>query len=157
MNIEERITAIEEAVVNIQALLRPPENVEPSQWSYEELRAIIDRTDLRPAMDNQRLENVGQELADLEVRIDKLGETDAHCGEKTLEERLNIIEGGIQILEMSHLGHTNSDEGEFKGMHGFISEALGKQLNGIQKKVDRIAELLKDKQFTVTGEQALKL
>ena len=35
--------------------------------------------------------------------------------------------------------------------------AMEKQVRGMQKKIDRIAELLKDKQFTVTGEQALKM
>jgi len=154
---DERLAAVEEAVVKIQALLWPPEDTEPSQWTYEELREMIARTDLRPAMPQQRLENVGQELADLETRIDKLGETDAHHDEQTLENRLDIIEGGIQILEGGHLGHTNSDANEFRGMHGFSVEALGKQLNGMQKKLDRIAELLKDKQFTVTGERALKM
>jgi len=35
--------------------------------------------------------------------------------------------------------------------------AMEKQVRGIQKKVDRIAELLKDAKFTISGETALKL
>jgi hypothetical protein len=112
-------------------------------------------------MESQGLLNVGPALARLEGRIDNLGKTDAHHGEQTLEERMNIIEGCISILEGAHLGHSNSDAGEFKGMHGFepsqIKGDVLQRIEGIQKKLDRIEFLLKDTKVTMSGHTALHL
>jgi hypothetical protein len=153
--------SLNERLAKIEALLFPEESESVSQWSYEELREIIGKTDLTPDMQNQGLMNVGLELERVEQRLDDLGHTDAHQGEQTLEERLNIIEGGISILCGQHLGYTPSDAGEFRGAHGFepaqVKGDVLKRLDGIQKKVDRITLLLKDAKVTMSGETALRL
>jgi hypothetical protein len=152
--------SLTERLSKIEALLFPDES-ESSQWTYEELREIIDKTDLTPGMQNQELMNVSLELQRVQQRLDDLGHTDAHQGEQTLEERLNIIEGGISILCGQHLGYTSSDAGEFKGAHGFepvrIKGDLLERIEGIQKKIDRLLFLHKDETFTVSAETAMKL
>ena len=89
-------------------------------------------------------------------RFEKLGKTDAHVGEQTLEFRLSIIEGCLDILHSAHKGHTNYEEVEYYGMHDNIEAQRG-QLDAIQKKMDRVAKLLENAKFTITGKEALKL
>ena len=86
-------------------------------------------------------------------RLDSLGETDFHVGTKTIEERLNIIEGSLGIFAMSHKGHTSYSEVEFNEMHGDSY----KRLDGIQKKVDRIVKLLDNAKIELSFQGALKL
>lgn len=152
--------SLNERLAKIESLLFPDKE-EISQWTYEELREIIDKTDLTPDMNNQGLMNVGLELERVQERLHDLGHTDAHHGEQTLEERLIVIETGISILCGQHLGYTHSDAGEFKAAHGFepaqVKGDVLQRLDGIQKKVDRIALLLKDAKVTMSGETALKL
>jgi hypothetical protein len=101
--------------------------------------------------------SIEQRIKAIEDHLIELGKTDAHTGEQTLEFRLSVMEGGIQILESQHLECNNSDEGEFKAAHGFIVKDIMKRVDGIQKKLDRISLLLKDKEFTISGEDALRL
>ena len=154
------LSELNERLQKIEALLFP-DKAKCEYWTYEELRDIIDKTDLTPDMDNQGLVDVGPELTSLQVRLDNLGHTDAHHGEQTLEERLNMLESTIQILEGAHLGHTNSDAGEFKSMHGFepwqIKGDLLQRMEGMQKKLDRILLLLKDKEYSVSAEDFLQM
>ena len=89
-------------------------------------------------------------------RFEKLGKTDAHIGEQTLEFRLSIIEGCLDILHSAHKGHTNYEEAEYYGMHDNIEAQRG-QLDAIQKKVDRIKKLLTNAKFIITGKEALEL
>jgi len=158
MNIEERLTKIE--------LLLNGDDEEPtsSNWSYQQLRTILDKSGLAPNMARN------QELCDLDVRVDELehsletlnqlidtlGHTDAHTGKQTLAERLNIIEGMQSIFCGAHKGHTNYSEVEYHGMHESIESRKG-QLEAMQKKLDRIKKLLENAEFTITGKEALKL
>ena len=89
-------------------------------------------------------------------RFEKLGKTDAHIGEQTLEYRLNIIEGMQSIFCSAHKGHTNYEDAEYYGMHDNIEAQRG-QLDAIQKKMDRVTKLLENAEFTITGKEALKL
>ena len=157
-SLEERITKIE--------LLLEGDDQEPnnSNWSYEQIRVILDKSGLSPNM----MRN--QELCGLDMRVDilegvvkslnelieALGHTDAHIGEQTLAERLNIIEGMQSIFCSAHKGHTNYEEVEYYGMHESIESKQG-QLDAIQKKVDRVAKLLENAKFSITGKEALKL
>ena len=43
---------------------------------------------------------------------------------ETLNERLNLAEGNISNLQMSHRSHTNYDAIEFANMHGYNLERL---------------------------------
>lgn len=104
----------------------------------------------------ERLESLNGRVDAIEKRIDNLGKTDAHTGEQTIEERLNIIEGMQDIMCSAHKGHTNYSEAEYFGMH----ESIGKsreQLEGMQKKLDRISKLLENAKFEISGKDALKL
>ena len=150
-SLEERITKIE--------LLLEGEDKEPStsNWSYEEMRTILDKSGLAPNMARN------QELCGLDVRVDvieelltRLGKTDAHIGEQTLEFRLSIIEGCLNIIHSAHKGHTNYSEIEYYGMHENI-ESKKKQLDAIQTKIDRVTKLLENAKFTITGKEAMKL
>ena len=150
-SLEERITEIE--------LLLKGDDKEPStsNWSYEQMRTILDKSGLAPNMKRN------QELCGLDVRVDaieelltRLGKTDAHIGEQTLEFRLSIIEGMLDIFCSAHKGHTTYSEVEYFGMHENI-ESKKKQLDAIQTKIDRISKLLENAEFTITGKEALKL
>jgi hypothetical protein len=91
-------------------------------------------------------------------RLDSLGETDAHTGEKTLENRLNMIEGMQEIFCSAHMGHTNYSEPEFIEMHGDISGVkFDAQIRGMQKKIDRITKLLENFEIKMSVADALKL
>jgi len=106
MTLQERVKKIEERLDEAE-----------DQWSYEELREIVDKTDLEPGMENQEFLNVGPRLKALEEQIERAGHTEFHNGPQTLEERLSIIEGMIDIFCSAHFGHTNFSEAEFWGMH----------------------------------------
>jgi len=94
-------------------------------------------------------------------RLDNLGETDTHTGPKTLEYRLDMIEGSLDIFSMSHLGHTNTSSSEFKEMHGFepleIKGDILQCIEGMQKKIDRITQILEKYKITMSVKDALKL
>jgi hypothetical protein len=154
--------SLEKRVEIIEMLLSGDDSEpEKSNWSYKDIRQILDRTDLVPNMSNQELMNIAPSYLRIENRLENLGKTDSHTGEKTLEYRLNIIEGCIDILHMSHMGHTNFADAEFKSMHGFIPIQLEgnipQRVDGIQKKLDRITKLLENAEFTIKGKEAMKL
>jgi len=154
--------SLEERVSKIEILLEG-EDKEPesSNWSYVDIREIIDKTDLIPNMSNQELMNIAPSYHRIEALLERLGKTDAHIGPQTLEERLNIIDGCIDILHMSHIGHTNFVDVEFEAMHGFIPSSIGgdimKRVDGIQKKLDRLSKLFDNTKITMSGKTALEL
>ena len=153
----EESPSLEERIYKIELLLQG-EDKEPnaSNWSYEQLRTLLDRSGLVPNMKNQELCGLDQRVDELESRIEQLGQTDAHTGEKTIENRLNLIEGMIDIFCSAHRGHTNYSEAEYYGMHENI-ESRKQQLDGIQKKVDRIVKLLENAKVELSFQEALKL
>ena len=144
-------------------ILLAGDDTEPdnSQWSYEQIRQIIDKTDLIPTMSNQELQNIAPSYERIERILEEVKETDAHTGPKTLKYRLDMIEGSLSIFAMSHIGHTNYAEAEFIGMHGYnpsqTDEELRQRVDGMQKKLDRLTKLLENAEFTITGKEALKL
>lgn len=154
-SLEKRVKAIE--------ILLEGEDTEPesSNWSYKDIRLIIDKTDLIPNMSNQELQNIAPSYMRIEALLDELGKTEEHTGPKTLKYRLEMIEGCISILHMSHIGHTNYSEPEFRGMHGYnpsqTEENLRERVDGMQTKLDRITKLLEDAEFTIKGKEAMKL
>ncbi len=84
---------------------------------------------VRPTTWDEKLENLRDmiatnrdELTALNRFIADLGKTDFHSGTQDLKTRLEIIEGCIDILHSSHLGHTNTSIAEFRQMHGFDPE-----------------------------------
>ena len=109
----------------------------------------------------QWLDALDRCVSRIDARFDKLGETDHHIGKQTLEERLNIIEGGLQIFAMSHLGHTNTADAEFREMHGFTPFSLkgdiGDRIKGMQRKLDKIVNFLEKFEVTVSVKEALDL
>ena len=157
-----RTPSLEMRVKTIEILLEG-EDTEPesSNWSYKDIRQIIDKTDLVPNMSNQELQNIAPSYMRIETLLDELGKTEEHTGPKTLKYRLEMIEGCISILHMSHLGHTNFAPAEFESMHGFLPSVISgdvmHRVDGIQKKLDRITKLLEDSEFTIKGKEAMKL
>jgi len=95
-------------------------------------------------------------MSRFDSRFEGLGQTDAHTGPKTLEYRLELIEGCLSILHGAHKGHTNYSDVEYYGMHDNIETNKG-QLDALQKKLDRVTKLLENAEFTISGKQALKL
>ena len=95
-------------------------------------------------------------MSRIDGRFERLGETDTHTGPKTLEYRLEIIEGCLSILHSAHKGHTNYSATEYYGMHDNIETNKG-QLDAMQKKLDRITKLLENAEFKLCGKDALKL
>lgn len=110
-------------------------------------RAVMQTTNITAARDSSankrkidamvtRLDRIERKL---DVLLDKekspkihevlveLGKTDFHTGEQTLKNRLDIIEGMLNIFCQSHMGHTNYDPVEFKEMHGFYPEKQGEE------------------------------
>jgi len=156
-NIEES-PSLEERISKIEILLEGDDK-EPSasNWSYEQIRTILDKSGLTPNMArNQELCGLDKRVDVLENLLESLGKTEAHSGEQTLEYRLSIIEGMQSIFCSAHKGHTNYDEAEYYGMHDNIEAQRG-QLDAIQKKIDRVTKLLENAEFTLTGKEALKL
>ena len=157
-----RKPSVEKRVKEIEILLngddKEPEKI---NWSYKDIREILDKTDLVPNMSNQELRNIAPSYMRIEALLDELGKTDEHTGPQTLKYRLEMIEGCISILHSSHLGHTNYAEAEFRGMHGYNSsqtdENLRQQVDGIQKKLDRVTKLLETAEFILKGKDAMKL
>ena len=131
------------------------------QWSDEELREIVDKTDLVPEMDNQGLIDIGPRFEKLFKRIENLGKTDFNEGIQTLEFRLSVIEGSIDILCGQHFGYTGSKAMEFNAAHGIqqgaMRENLLDRIEGIQKKLDRLLVLHKDETFTVSMDTAMRV
>ncbi len=131
-----KTSSLEERVNNIEILLAG-DDMKPasSNWSYRDIRQILDRTDLGKS-------------------------PDFYTG-STLKERLSVIEGCIDILHSAHMGHTNFDGVEFKDMHGFsptkLKGDLLKRIDGMQKKLDLIVSLFEDMEITMTGKDALRL
>lgn len=154
--------SLEKRVEKIETLLRGDDGEpEVTNWSYKDIRQILDRTDLIPNMSNQELQNIAPSYMRIENLLEELGKTDSHTGEQTLKYRLDIMEGCIDILHMSHMGHTNFADAEFKSMHGFIPIQLEgnipQRVDGIQKKLDRITKLIEGAEFTIKGKEAMKL
>ena len=157
-SLEERITKIE--------LLLEGDDKEPnhSNWSYEQIRVILDKSGLSPNMArnqelcglDKRVDIVEGVVKSLNELIEALGHTEAHIGKQTLAERLNIIEGMQSIFCSAHKGHTNYEDAEYYSMHDNIEAQRG-QLDAIQKKMDRVTKLLENAKFTLTGKEALKL
>jgi len=153
-----RTPSLEARIEKIETLLEGDDQ-EPnhSNWTYQQIRTILDKSGLAPNMARN------QELCDLDLRVDKiedlltrLGKTDAHTGDQTLEFRLSVIEGMLDIFSSAHKGHTNYSEVEYYGMHESVEQKTG-QLQGLQKKLDRITKLLEKAEFTISGKEALKL
>jgi hypothetical protein len=150
--------SLEARIEKIETLLEGDDQ-EPnhSNWTYQQIRTILDKSGLVPNMARN------QELCDLDLRVDeiedlliRLGKTDTHTGEQTLEFRLSILEGSLDILHSAHKGHTNYSEAEYYAMHERVEQKIG-QLQGIQKKLDRIAKLLEKAEFTISGKEALNI
>ena len=154
--------SLEKRVETIEILLAG-DDTEPlrSNWSYEDLRQIIDKTDLIPNMQNQELMNIAPSYERIERILEEAKTTDSHTGPQTLSYRLDMIEGCLAIFAMSHIGHTTYEEVEFRSMHGYnpseTDETLRTKVDGMQKKLDRIHKLLENAEFTITGKEALKL
>ena len=157
-----RKPSLEKRIKDIEILLEG-EDTEPdsSNWSYKDIRQILDKTDLIPNMSNQELMNIAPSYHRIEKLLYEVAQTDEHTGPKTLKYRLDMIEGSISILHMSHLGHTNYAEAEFRGMHGYnpslADEDLRQQVVGMQKKLDRVTKLLETAEFKLSGKDALTL
>jgi len=154
----EKTPSLEERITKIELLLQGDDK-EPnhSNWSYEQIRVLLDKSGLTPNMArNQELCGLDMRVDELESLIKHLGQTDAHIGEKTLENRLSVIEGIQSIFCSAHKGHTNYSETEYYGMHENI-ESKKQQLDGIQKKVDRIVKLLENAKVELSFQEALKL
>ena len=149
-----------ERIKRIETLLEGNDE-EKSNWSYRDLRQIIDKTDLVPNMSNQELMNIAPSYLRIERLLEELGQTDMHTDSKTLKNRLNIIEGCIDILHMSHLGHTNTQNAEFEEMHGFkpfeIKGNMLERLDGIQKKLDKIIKFLAKFEVKMSVKDALEM
>jgi len=152
-----RNPSLEKRIREIETLLAGQDN----HWSYEEIRDIIDRTDLVPNMNNQELMNIAPSYERIQSILDEVAETDAHIGPKTLKYRLDMIEGSLDIFAMSHMNHTNYAEAEFRNMHGYnpsqTDETLRAKVDSMQKALDKIKKLLENAEFTITGKEALKL
>ena len=149
-----------ERVKRIETLLDGKDE-ENTNWSYQDIRKIIDRTDLIPTMSNQELMNIAPSYERIERLLEELGQTDSHTGHKSLKNRLDIIEGCLDILHMSHLGHTNTAEAEFEEMHGFkpfaIKGNMLERLEGIQKKLDKIVKFLEKFEIKMSVKDALEM
>ena len=157
LGVETEMNDIEERLTKIELLLSG-EDKEPdsSNWSYEQIRTILDKSGLTPNMErNQELCDLDKRVDELERLIKRLGQTNSHIGEQTIENRLNMIEGMQDIFCSAHRGHTNFSESEYYDMHD--KNISNEKVEGIQKKLDRIAKLLENAQFTITGKEALKL
>jgi len=155
-------TNLVERVIRIEKLLDgQDEEPDHSNWGYRDIRKIIDRTDLIPSMTNQELMNIAPSYQRIERLLEELGQTDMHTGHKNLKNRLDIIEGCISILHMSHLGHTNTADAEFEEMHGFRPSTLSgdilQRVDGIQKKLDKMSKLFENTEVTMSGKTALQL
>ena len=152
-----RNPSLEKRIEEIETLLAKQDD----HWSYEEIRDIIDRTDLVPNMNNQELMNIAPSYERIQSILDEVAETDAHIGPKTLKYRLDMIEGSLDIFAMSHMNHTNYAEAEFRNMHGYnpsqTDETLRAKVDSMQKALDKIKKLLENAEFTITGKEALKL
>ena len=157
-----RTPSLTKRVQDIEILLEG-EDTEPDQsnWSYKDMREILDKTDLVPNMSNQELQNIAPSYERIEKILYEVSQTEEHTGPQTLKYRLEMIEGCISILHSSHLGHTNYAKAEFIGMHGYnpsqTDEQLKQRVDGMQKKLDRVTKLLENAEFTLKGKEALKL
>lgn len=154
--LEERVQKIE------NALFAENDNV----WNFPEIQTILNKTDLKTDMEQINIWKILEGLRELETRfgdssyeeflalrdkIAELGYSDFYRpsdkdGGYTLGNRLDVIEGCIDIIHQSHLNQTNSDDTEFKNMHGFspveIQGDLIKKVAGIQKSIDLIVKIL---------------
>ena len=154
-SLEKRVEAIE--------ILLKGDDTEPefSNWSYKDIRQILDKTDLVPNMSNQELQNIAPSYNRIEAILEEVKHTDTHTGPQTLKYRLDMIEGCLSILHEAHMGHTNYSEIEFRGMHGYnpsqTDEQLRERVDGMQKKLDRVTKLLENAKFTISGKEAIKL
>ena len=150
-----------ERVKRIETLLDGKDEENTLNWSYQDIRKIIDRTDLIPTMSNQELMNIAPSYERIERLLEELGQTDSHTGHKSLKNRLDIIEGCLDILHMSHLGHTNTQNVEFEEMHGFkpfeIKGNMLERLEGIQKKLDKIVKFLEKFEIKMSVKDALEM
>ena len=133
----------------LQMLLLTPEQQQQLTKSLEHFAEFNDK--LRKIFDLQ-----DRIMSRIDARFEKLGQTETHTGPKTLEYRLDIIEGNISILHSAHKGHTNYSDAEYYGMHDNIEANKG-QLEAMQKKLDRITKLLENAKFIMSGKDALKL
>ena len=133
----------------LQMLLLTPEQQQQLTKSLEYFAEFNDK--LRKIFDLQ-----DRIMSRIDARFEKLGQTENHTGPKTLEYRLDIIEGSISILHSAHKGHTNYSDVEYYGMHDNIEANKG-QLEAMQKKLDRITKLLENVEVTMSGKAALTL
>lgn len=153
----EEIQELNKRLSRIELLLAGDDK-EPKQsnWSYEQVRTILDKSGLTPNMErDQELCGLDKRVDVLELRLTNLGKTDAHIGEQTLEYRLSIIEGMLDIFSSAHKGHTSYSETEYYSMHE--KNVSNEQVKGMQKKLDRICKLLENAEFTISGKEAMKL
>jgi hypothetical protein len=159
---KQKPASLEERVKSIEILLAGDDK-EPtdSNWSYEQIRQILDRTDLVPDMNNQELRNIAPSYERIEKLLDDLGTSPDFYTGHTLKERLNVIEGCISILHSAHLGHTNFEDSEFQEMHGFtpfkIKGDILERINGMQKKLDLIQSIIGNVDVTISGKTALQI
>lgn len=102
-------------VKDIETLLKGGKN--ENRWSLAEIQEMIDRTDLTTDMKNLPLQEIAGHIA-------------------AWEKRLDIAEGNIGNLQMSHRSHTNYDSIEFANMHGYNLERLVEIVKKISSVVD---------------------
>jgi hypothetical protein len=105
-----------ERVKNLESVVKGSE----TDWSLTEIQGILNRTNLTPEMGEQELLDLSARVQMIEDLIDYLGKSESHTGPQTIKHRLDIIEGNLEILHSSHLGHTNYAPAEFRQMHGFV-------------------------------------
>ena len=97
-DLKKKLATFEKKLKHIETLLEGIRGEE--RWSLAEIQDIIDRTDLTTDMDNLPLMEIAGHLA-------------------KWEERLDLAEGNILNLQMSHRSHVNYNPIEFENMHGF--------------------------------------
>jgi hypothetical protein len=102
------VSDLEMRVKDIETLLKGGKN--ENRWSLVEIQEIINRTDFTTDMKNLPLQHMAGQL-------------------EKFNERLELAEGNISILQGSHRSHTNYDPIEFANMHGYRIEDLKKLMS----------------------------
>ncbi len=107
-DMKKKLIAFEKRLKHVETLLKGVRGEE--RWSLAEIQEIIDRTDLTTDMERLALRGLSSQYAEL-------------------TKRLELAEGNILNLQMSHRGHVNYNPVEFASMHGYRIENL-KKLKG---------------------------
>jgi len=95
---------LEKRLKHIETLLEGV-SITEDKWSLAEIQEIIDHTDFTTDMENLPLTEMARQSEEIKKHLD-------------------IAEGNILNLQMSHRGHTNYNPVEFANMHGYRIESL---------------------------------